>query len=250
MGSINHLPLPLDFLSKPAEHITKKIVDFKAANIPEFETYYAVIIDNAFSAKECQALISAAEAHSKGEWEPATVNVGGGQQQYSPRIRNHDRIIWDDRAVIGKIWDRIKDQVPEIHTFEQGAHTSDYTGLHVPRTVFTATRLNERMRFLRYTTGTYFKQHLDGIYETPDGQESSHYTLHLYLNDGDEMKGGATVFYSDDDKTEYKVQPKVGRVLIFQHEHLFHSGEDVEGGIKFTLRTDLMFKKEVVGEES
>ena len=177
------------------------------------------------------------------------VNVGNGLQQYSPRIRNHERIIWDDRAVIGKIWDRIKDQVPEIQTIVQEPRKSR-TGLKVPKVVFTATRLNERMRFLRYTGGQYFKQHQDGSYSTPDGEERSRYTLHLYLNDSEEMKGGATVFYSDDDKTEYKVQPKAGRVLIFQHEQLFHSGEDVDGGVKYTMRTDLMFKREVFREES
>ena len=249
MGSTTPLPLPPDFLSKPAEHITKQIVDFRAANIPEYEKCYATVIDGAFSAEECKALISAAEAYAKGKWEPAMVNVGNGLQQYSPRIRNHERIIWDDREVIGKIWDRIKDEVPEIQTIVQEPRKSP-TGLKVPKVVFTATRLNERMRFLRYTGGQYFKQHQDGSYSTPDGEERSHYTLHLYLNDSEEMTGGATVFYSDDDKTEYKVQPKVGRVLIFQHEELFHSGEDVDGGVKYTLRTDLMFKREVFREES
>lgn len=249
MESITSLPLPWEFLSKPAEHITKQIIDFRAANIAEYEKCYAAVIDGAFSAEECKTLISAAEAHAKGKWEPAMVNVGNGLQQYSPRIRNHERIIWDDHVIIGKIWDRLKDQVPEIQRIEHQVRNS-HTELNVPKVVFTATRLNERMRFLRYTGGQYFKQHEDGSYSTPDGEERSHYTLHLYLNDSREMEGGATVFYSDDDKVEYKVQPKVGRVLIFQHEQLFHSGEDVDGGVKYTLRTDLMFKREVFREQS
>ncbi|KAL8708384.1 MAG: hypothetical protein Q9220_006765 [cf. Caloplaca sp. 1 TL-2023] len=238
--------LPEDFLSRPAVHVTKQIIDFPAANIPEFADCYASIIDGAFSSEECKALISAAEASADGKWEPATVNVGSGIPQYSPRIRNHERIIWDDAGVMGKIWDRIKDHVPEILSIEEEeVHVdSPTTGLNVPKVLlYTASRLNERMRFLRYTGGQYFKEHEDASYETPDGKERSRYTVHIYLNDSDEMKGGATVFYSDDDRTEYKVHPKEGRVLLFQHDRLFHSGEDVQNGVKYTLRTDLMFKR-------
>ena len=45
--------------------------------------------------------------------------------------------------------------------------------------------------------------------------------------------------------------PRVGRVLIFQHRNLLHSGAEVESGLKLTLRTDLMFKKrkELLPEE-
>jgi len=39
------------------------------------------------------------------------------------------------------------------------------------------------------------------------------------------------------------IEPKLGRVLIFQQRDLLHSGADVMGGLKYTLRTDLMYKK-------
>jgi len=45
-------------------------------------------------------------------------------------------------------------------------------------------------------------------------------------------------------KQELDVDPKVGRVLLFQHQYLLHSGDDVERGIKLTMRTDLMYTKE------
>ena len=44
-------------------------------------------------------------------------------------------------------------------------------------------------------------------------------------------------------KRSLDVDPKIGRVLIFQHKGLLHSGADVTNGIKMTLRTDLMYKK-------
>ena len=47
---------------------------------------------------------------------------------------------------------------------------------------------------------------------------------------------------------QFEVEPKIGRVLIFQHRDLLHSGADVTSGVKLTLRTDLMYKKVVVEE--
>lgn len=86
---------------------------------------------------------------------------------------------------------------------------------------------------------------------TPDGEERSYVTLHLYLNESDtsapegKLEGGATTFhscsYNDDLKLD--VEPKTGRVLIFQHRNLLHSGADVTAGIKLTMRTDLMYRQ-------
>jgi hypothetical protein len=74
------------------------------------------------------------------------------------------------------------------------------------------------------------------------------FTIHLYLNDskaeveGAELVGGATTFYSSDEKRRIDVDPKAGRVLIFQHRRLYHSGDDVLAGIKYTMRTDIMYE--------
>jgi hypothetical protein len=46
------------------------------------------------------------------------------------------------------------------------------------------------------------------------------------------------------------VVPKCGRVLMFQHRGLIHSGDDIVSGVKFTMRTDLMFAKEESEESS
>lgn len=58
------------------------------------------------------------------------------------------------------------------------------------------------------------------------------------------LRGGATTFHSRDMKERLDVDPKVGRVLIFQHRRLLHSGDDVVEGIKYTMRSDLMFRFE------
>lgn len=45
-------------------------------------------------------------------------------------------------------------------------------------------------------------------------------------------------------KEDYNVLPKAGRILLFQHRNLLHSGEDVVSGTKYTMRTDLMYSLE------
>lgn len=95
------------------------------------------------------------------------------------------------------------------------------------------------------------KAHCDGTYETPDQTERSYFTLHLYLNDaagkhgGESLEGGATSFHSYfDQRIHMDVVPRTGRVLLFQHRNLLHSGEDLVKGTKLTLRTDIMYAKE------
>lgn len=47
------------------------------------------------------------------------------------------------------------------------------------------------------------------------------------------LRGGATTFHDRRGGSKrMDVDPKVGRVLIFQHQKLQHSGDDVKAGIK------------------
>lgn len=43
---------------------------------------------------------------------------------------------------------------------------------------------------------------------------------------------------------KYDVLPKAGRILLFQHRDLIHSGDDVLSGTKYTMRTDLLYSLE------
>lgn len=122
----------------------------------------------------------------------------------------------------------------------------------------------ERMRFLKYVGGEYFRPHSDGSYERDDRSERSYFTLHLYLkNSGlpseeelgrmsaeDRLKaakqtleGGATTFHnmSCSPDRELEVMPRNGRSLLFRHRDLFHSGANVLQGTKYTMRTGLMY---------
>lgn len=103
----------------------------------------------------------------------------------------------------------------------------------------------------RYVGGEYFRPHCDGSYETASREERTYFTLHLYLNNSGakgskgDLVGGATRFHSypsmEKKEAILDVLPKTGRILLFQHRNLLHSGDDVVQGVKYTMRTDLLY---------
>ncbi|KAI0099389.1 hypothetical protein F4814DRAFT_453272 [Daldinia grandis] len=251
----NDIPIPDDFLkSEPhdAQPIAFKKIDFADTVLTEYKGLYAVVLDHVLSPSECAKLIELAEASvppknknktNGSPWAPALVNVGGGYEVEVLEYRNGDRIIWDQQDVVDRLWARLE-QVPEI----KGALL---TAEGPKGTVWDFQRINKRMRFLKYGQGQFFRPHCDSPYgETADDGKAvrTHHTLHLYLNDskqevGDaaDLVGGATSFLSSNQARKLDVDPKAGRVLIFQHQRLYHAGDDVLDGVKYTMRTDIMY---------
>lgn len=99
--------------------------------------------------------------------------------------------------------------------------------------------LNERLSFLKYSVGEYFKPHEDGYYIRPDNSEMSFITVQIYLNSLNENDGGATIFYENGGI--YSVIPKTGRVLLFEHD-IEHESSILKNGLKYCIRTDVMYK--------
>ncbi|KAI0544630.1 hypothetical protein F4679DRAFT_589277 [Xylaria curta] len=252
--------IPDDFLkSDPADAqpITHKPIDFKNSVLPEYDGCYAVVLDHVLSPSECTQLLKLAEDSVMDEdkengssWRPALVNIGGGFEVEIPHYRKSERIIWDNQEIVDRLWARMA-ALPEIQDKlssppELGADISEEAAKYV------FYRVNKRLRFLKYTPGQFFKPHCDGPYgETiPEGDYVETFiTVHLYLNDSQQevgpsvdLIGGATSFLSRDETRKLDVDPKAGRVLLFQHSRLKHSGDGVVAGEKFTVRTDIMYK--------
>lgn len=276
------VPVPDDFLAPLPDPsiINVKKIDFATSPLPEYKRLYAVVLDNVLSQAECEELLKMAEmsagAHGhagpgkvveQNGWKPAMVNAGQNIEVLALNYRNSDRIIWDEKTVTRKLWDRVL-QGEGMKEYFGVLDGEEYAGAIGPsatrpgeRWVVTKQGLNERMRFLRYGPAQYFKEHCDGTYETPDGSQRSFYTYHIYLNDSaqalgiaegseedkanpDLLRGGATTFWSSAGKRRLDVDPKAGRVLIFQHRMLLHSGDEVTQGTKFTIRSDVMYEYE------
>lgn len=236
-----------------------EIIDFSRTQLPEYSGLFALLIHNLLTPTECNELLNAAQSSSK--WEQALVNVGGGRQILITEARKCDRIILDDEVLAKRLLDRIFPHLPpEVVTLENQARITG-NGPSRRKDVLRITRLNERLRFLKYTRGMYFREHCDGSYVTPDGKEMSFVTVHLYLNgdakdgavenaqreglpvDQRPLQGGSTRFHSMNSQRYLDVFPQIGSCLVFQHRGLLHSGDDVVQGTKYTVRTDVMYQK-------
>lgn len=253
----NEVDIPASFLTEPpsdAEPLTAQRIDFAQSPIPAYAGKYAVTIEHALSPSECKTLLALAEQSAVPSddghiWRPALVNMGnvGGRsfEVMASDYRRSDRIIWDAQEVVDRIFARCCVAPGVASDLAEVLRSRELTG---GSERWTFARPNERMRFLRYRPGCFFDRHCDGAFEDSSKvpREKSFYTMHLYLSSASEdgTKGGETTFWSRDGKGRVDVEPVMGRVLIFQHQGLLHSGEMVTEGQKFTMRTDLMYRLE------
>lgn len=170
-------------------------------------------VDGVLSPAECAALIDRIESAGP-ELAPITTARG---PVVDTGTRNNSRAMFDDPALARLLYSRIEPHViPEA------------MGMR-------AIGANERLRCYKYEVGQWFKPHYDGAYFRSN-DERSLYTFMIYLNDG--FEGGETAFLD----LQVSVQPKAGRALLFQH-HLLHEGCEVRGGVKYAIRSDIMYRR-------
>ncbi|MBW2420836.1 MAG: 2OG-Fe(II) oxygenase [Deltaproteobacteria bacterium] len=195
------------------------------------------------SPDECRRFIECTE--SLGYLPDAAVSL--------PRsVRHNHNATWVvDEETDGIIWQRCKD------------FTTDDDALFGGKK---ALGLNARFRFYRYAGGDFFKPHTDGAWPGsrvvdrrlitnayPD--RYSQMSFLLFLSDG--FEGGATQFWVDggaspqpardqDTAKRVDVDTPLGGALCFPHGfhplHCLHGSEEVSSGVKYIIRTDLLFE--------
>jgi len=198
---------------------------------------------NVFSAEECQRLIEVSE--SLGYLADAPVSL--------PRsVRHNDNVTMIvDRQTDKRIWQRV------ASLFSLGE--DHFNGLK-------AVGLNARFRFYRYKTADFFKPHTDGSWPGSRVIDSklvtqayrdrwSQMSFIIYLSD--DFVGGETQFFLDRDNPmqparsitgvkKVNVSTPGGGVLVFPHGqhplHCLHSSEPIIEGIKYIIRTDVLFE--------
>jgi hypothetical protein len=281
---------------------TSRPIDFTKEGLPEYAHSFAMAIDDIATPVECAALLNAAETRAGAKWEQAMINIGNGEQKMVIDRRYCGRIIYDNPELAQRIQERVLPYLPqEIVTLTNKPGITGKGPVQRGET-WRMRRLNEKLRFLKYTSGMYFREHCDGSYVTEDGKQVSFLTIHLYLNgndptvptdeaiarweqggrretearreeaearqalikafgaldtagtdedrtgaeghdDGLDLIGGATRFYSWRDDTYFDYKPKLGSCIVFQHRNLIHSGEDVIQGTKYTMRAEVLYEK-------
>jgi len=199
---------------------------------------------NVFSPEECQRFIDLTE--SLGYLPDAPVSL--------PRdVRHNDNLTWVvDDTTERIIWNRCKHLMQDPHNFFEGRKPLG---------------INARFRFYRYGEGDYFKFHTDGAW--PGSRViDENLVVNAYTDRYSEMTflvllsedfdGGATRFrvHGDDPLkpvrqgepvVEVDIRTPAGSVLCFPHGlhpmHRLHSSEPITRGIKYIIRTDILFKQ-------
>jgi predicted 2-oxoglutarate/Fe(II)-dependent dioxygenase YbiX len=171
-------------------------------------------VPDVLSADECQATIARIEELGP-EAAPITTSRG---YVMAPEIRNNHRVVFDDLELAALLFARLRAAIPPTLCEMR------------------AVGANERFRCYRYEPGQRFAPHYDGAFRR-SADEESQLTLMVYLNEG--FAGGDTAFHD----FGVSVRPRTGMALLFQHR-LLHEGCVLERGVKYALRSDVMYARE------
>ncbi|KAJ7151231.1 hypothetical protein C8R46DRAFT_1043384 [Mycena filopes] len=219
-------------------------IDFAAAGLPEYKACYAIVLDSLFPKPQQTTILAEAEASSP--WDVAKVNITASHAITNTSYRRGQRIIYDSFELSEQIFKKVRPHLKEIEEIEEVVFVDGQRMKQKWRMV----RLNERLRFLRYAVGDYFRKHCDGEYVDEETGRRTFYTLQFYLPSDASgshksffpAKGGTTRFIGRKGG-HADVQANPGRILVFQHASLMHTGEEVTEGVKCAVRSDILYEK-------
>lgn len=108
--------------------------------------------------------------------------------------------------------------------------------------------LHSYVRIYRYDPGTFFGPHYDSCTRDAVSGFTSYWTLLVYLSGKEDgVEGGETVFYENnkmEEGNEIAVGLERGTALLHRHggsDCLLHEARTVKKGVKWVLRSDLVF---------
>lgn len=220
----------------------------------------ALLVENLLSNDECDKMIAASET------------LGYEDIDYNPKYRSNTRVVIFNQLLADKLYPRI-----------QACQTIPKCVLD-PTTGFKwhMIGLNPSFRFCRYLPPQHFSAHCDGAFQASE-DEVTWYTVNLYLNSG--FQGGTTRFFvfpkekklvpkksaqkkKAGEPEEYEevdlllttaqlkergpshiIVPETGLALVFDHWSCsyLHDGAPLEQGVKYILRTDVLYKRQPLG---
>lgn len=174
-------------------------------------------MDGVLNHAECAALIAATSPHFTHQ---ASRGPAVGEA-----LRSCGRVSVLDAAFARQLWKALQGVLlPGLPAAERTA----------------AVGLNPNIRAYRYERGDAFKPHYDDS-DVVNGVGVTRYTLLLYLSS---CQGGNTVFHEERKRgVVASVDPAPGRSLVHRHgeDCVPHEGAQVQGGVKYVLRSDVVF---------
>ena len=216
--------------SKRKAEASASFLGAREVDVTQLNTDHLIYsVDNFFTAEECAAFVRFAEGRGFAATDsPKTRDYAerkqGRQQSESPQLA-------------AALFKRVKDVAPR--------HTRD--GL-------APVACNSNIRIYKYETGDVFGKHYDEANLTSHGE--TRFTMLIYLGSLN-VVGGETVFHANARGAKKKgkgkqkehaplfaVQPLQGRLLLHEHGErcLMHEAAPVIGGVKYVLRSDVIYK--------
>lgn len=231
-ASIKENPLQFE------ENLNREIKREEVENLPG-----AFKLINVLSKEECKEFINKTE--ELGYLEDAAVSL--------PRsVRHNNNLTWViDDETHNIIWDRVKSFIYDKDEIFDGKK---------------ALGINKRFRFYRYEKGDFFKIHTDGAWPgsavinkelVTDAYSDRFSQMTFLVLLSEDFEGGATQFLVDKDDPKkptrdvsnselINIRTPAGGVLCFPHGfhplHCLHSSEAISSGVKYIIRTDVLFE--------
>lgn len=172
---------------------------------------FKLIVEDFFSQDECEKYINLGEEIG---FELSKIRTKDGEITNTD-IRNNGRVILDDSNLAEELFKRLEDQLPK--------QIDEYT----------LKGLNEQLKIYRYEVGQEFKMHKDAPFVRNEN-ERSFLTMLIYLNN--DYEGGETFFLDG------TVKGSTGQCVVFR-QSMAHAGLKVKSGVKYAIRTDVMYVK-------
>lgn len=234
---LNMFTIPADsFCLDNSDLLSSSAVNIKSRSVSVPGVPGGFVIPHILSPQECDRWLSIAQTM---KFAPDTV-VG----------INH--VLWLAQSrLIESVYERVKPHLPP--TIDQCAVAG----------------INARLRFFCYEPGAEYRVHVDGAWPGSGfnaegvpvddifGDRYSRLTFLIYLND--DFEGGHTTFFtpssSDIGLLEASaVKPSKGSILCFPHGDavgsLAHEGTSVIRGLKYVIRTDVLYMLPAKSSES
>ncbi|OCL08080.1 hypothetical protein AOQ84DRAFT_439812 [Glonium stellatum] len=186
-------------------------------------SHFVHIISNLLNPEECKSIID--------QYDPSVIPTSAA---YSTRLRH----IFEDEDLARLLWIRLEPFYANTTIADEEQCT------------WRPTQLNPHFRFCKYAPGDAFAPHVDGR-RLASVNAQSFLTVNIYLNGVARAAGGATRVLDRAGSAVSEggfvvlgaVQPEIGAASVFR-DSLFHDGEVLREGVKYLLRTDIMFERE------
>jgi len=189
-----------------------------------------IVLSGLLTRRECQKIIAETE------------RVGYGYTSFPKAYRGNRRLQLDDvtGTLAAKIWSGIQSFVPaqlQVDWMPKN-RLGDY-----PTGRWRAVGCKTRFRFSKYFAGEHFEKHVDSL-QCFGPDRFSLLTVNVYLNDLlPEQHGRTRFFLARDGDSVASAGGTAGSLVIFRQEGPIHDGEALSSGLKYLMRTDVIYEK-------